>query len=413
MIEKIAHKSEKFFKNFLPDTFVLLLLITILAFALADWKTSLSRVELLEIWSDGFWSNIHTALSLSLSIALIETLFSSKFFRILIYKLSNFPKSNQEAIFMISSLAIFLGWFHWKSALIFSALLVKEVAKKLHSNSIHYHYPLLVASAYMAILTPHLLIKESIFISIALLFFTPILLTQFVPKRFNLTLIDFHIDLRSNLMPINTKEKPVTFAEKLDHSYITNFCVGILILSLLFFKKAEDHFKLNDFNFNFLILGFSLLLHRNPISFFNAFLKSAKGYASLSLQILFYGGILFLFQKSNFMNLISNFILKNTSTKFLTLKIFILEIFNKFFYPIEPNRLIDFNWNDKVQNDLLFSKMILIAKSYAQSLGNLIQPFWCIPLARITQIKCRDIMGFAFTVFIFIFPILAIALWTT
>jgi short-chain fatty acids transporter len=43
-------------------------------------------------------------------------------------------------------------------------------------------------------------------------------------------------------------------------------------------------------------------------------------------------------------------------------------------------------------------------------LGNLFQPFWAIPVLMIMGLKARDIMGYCLAVFLFAFPILAIAL---
>ena len=51
--------------------------------------------------------------------------------------------------------------------------------------------------------------------------------------------------------------------------------------------------------------------------------------------------------------------------------------------------------------------------AYGNMVGNMFQPFWAIPLLSIMGLKARDIMGYCLVVFLFAFPILAIALYAS
>ncbi|MBI3558065.1 MAG: TIGR00366 family protein, partial [Deltaproteobacteria bacterium] len=55
MLEKFGARCERLVRSYMPDPFVLVLLLTMLTFGLAAWVTPTHPHELLSSWNNGFW----------------------------------------------------------------------------------------------------------------------------------------------------------------------------------------------------------------------------------------------------------------------------------------------------------------------------------------------------------------------
>src|SRR5262249_7185363 len=147
-----------------------------------------------------------------------------------------------------------------------------ELAKNLHMRKISIHYPLVGASAYMSMLlwhagttasapllinTPgHFLFKEiglvplsqtiflptNLIVSTVLLITIPLVMAQLLPHRNIRTINEFDVEIAPTA---SSEEKPKTFAEKLEKSYLINALVGAMGFTFLLHYFRNEGLNLN------------------------------------------------------------------------------------------------------------------------------------------------------------------------
>ena len=443
-LESFGEKVERVVRKWMPDPFVLVLLLTLIAFSAALWFTPTSSTNLVVSWNAGFWELLSFAMQMVLIVVTGEAIVESPMIKAGLKKICSFPKSVSSALWFMTFFSMVLGWLHWGLGLVFSSLMARELGKNLERKKIHIHYPLLGAAAYMSMLlwhagttasapllinTPgHFLFKEiglvplsetiflkSNLITCAFLALTvPFLIVQLHPrKKLVRTASDYA--LVDEKVFQTSREKPCSFSEKIENSYLLNALIGILGFAFLipYFQKSGMNLNHNVVNFLFLFLG--ILLHRSPISYAQAISKSLKGTAGIVLQFPFYGGIMGMMKDSGLGHLIAQVFIEHSTSQTLPVMAYLSSVATKFFIPSGGGE-----W--AVEGPVLLQAakelhssigLTTMGIAYGNMVGNLFQPFWAIPLLSIMGLQAKEIMGTCLMIFFYAFPILAFALWAS
>lgn len=441
MLEKIGTRTERFVRSFMPDPFVLALLFTLFAFGLALWVTPTRPHQMLTHWYAGFWELLSFSMQMVLIVATGEAIAETDLIRKLMRRFCSIPKSPEVAIFALSLLSIILGWLHWGFGLVAASLTARELGKTLSARKIDVHYPILGTAAYMSTLLWHagttglapLLINtpghflfdkigqipltETVFLPVNLVacsvlaLIVPILITRLSPKRGIKTIEHFDVDLGRHRITI-TEEKPKTFAEKLEKSYLINAVVGLLGAIFLFQYFAREGLNLNYNIINFLFLMLGILLHKNPVGYAKAVARSVRNASGIVLQFPIYGGIMGIVSGSGLGLEIAGLFSRLADSHTLPLFAYLASVVTKLFVPSGGGE-----WAVEGPVMLEAAKQLgspvgltTMGIAYGNMVGNLFQPFWALPLLGIMGLKARDIMGYGLVLFLFAFPILAIAL---
>lgn len=442
MLEKFGAQCERFVRSFMPDPFVLVLLLTIITLGLAAWFTPSRPHELLSFWNMGFWELLSFSMQMVLIVVTGEAIADSVFIQKILVKVTSIPKSARAGIVLLTFFSTILGWAHWGFGLVMASLAGRQLALSFHRRKITVHYPLIGASAYMSMLlwhagttasapllinTPgHFLFKEiglvplnqTIFLPsnlvacIALALLVPVIMSLLLPQRGVQTVDQFDVNLNPAPRIRTSEEKPKTFAEKLERSYLTNAIVGSIGIVFLLQYFRREGFNLNHNIVNFLFLMIGMLLHRHPMAYAKAISQSVRGTAGIILQFPFYGGIMGIMRESGLGHDIANVFIHFANGHTLPFFAYIASIFTKFFVPSGGGE-----WAVEGPVMLQAAKQLgaplgltTMGIAYGNMVGNLFQPFWAIPLLSIMGLKAKDIMGYCLVVFFFAFPILAIAL---
>ncbi|MBI3544865.1 MAG: short-chain fatty acid transporter [Deltaproteobacteria bacterium] len=444
MLEKLGVTCERIVRSYMPDPFVLVLLLTFATFGLAAWFTPTRPHELLSAWNAGFWELLSFGMQMVLIVVTGEAIAESVLVHRFIKKICKIPRTARSGVFLLTVFSVLLGWLHWGFGLVMASLAGRELAKSLHARKVTLHYPVIGAAAYMSMLlwhagttasapllinTPgHFLFKEigliplsqTIFLTkniiacLALAAVIPFVVMNLLPRRNIRTVDQFDVDLNAGPRPQLSEEKAKTFAEKLERSYLTNFIVGTMgiVLLLQYFRREGLNLNHNVVNFLFLMVG--LLLHRNPIGYARAISQSVRGTSGIILQFPFYGGIMGMMRDSGLGHEIANVFVQFADGRTLPFFAYIASIVTKFFVPSGGGE-----WAVEGPVMLQAAKTLgapvgltTMGIAYGNMVGNMFQPFWAIPLLSIMGLKARDIMGYCLAVFFFAFPILAIALLT-
>src|SRR5579871_618004 len=113
MLEKLGARLERVVRSTMPDPFVLVLLLTILTFAMSAWFTPTHPHELLDSWNKGFWELLSFAMQMVLIVVTGEAIAESSVMQKVLRKFSSIPRSARSGVVLLTLFSIVLGWLHW------------------------------------------------------------------------------------------------------------------------------------------------------------------------------------------------------------------------------------------------------------------------------------------------------------
>jgi short-chain fatty acids transporter len=452
--------AERFVRRYMPDPFVLVLLLTLVALGLGlatmgavpgeAGGTVLGKSSaLIKAWTEGFGNPeiLKFGLQIILIVVTGEAIAASPPARRLLARLTAIPRTATQALLLVTVFALVTGWIHWGFGLVSSALLAREVGRSLATRGVKIHYALLGTGAYTSMLlwhagltasAPLLMNTEKNFVSEVLgLKGAKVPLTETIFAPYNLVacailfvlvpplVVAMHPkdddvvppDLEAIPAPPDDAAgdadgAPSTPAEWLDRTRVLTFLTGTLGLSFLWRYLREHGFDLNHnvVNCTFLMLG--MILHKSPVAYGRAVAQSVRGVSGIVLQFPFYGGILEVMKLTGLSTSIAHVFVASASQRTLPFFTFLASILTKSFVPSGAGE-----WAVEGPVMLQAAKelgvpygKVTMAVAYGNMLGNMYQPFWSLPLLGLMGLRARDIMGFCLILFLVCLPVLGLAL---
>jgi len=431
MLRKISNLFTRIIGEYLPDPFILAILISFLVL-IAGTFNGHSPTEMISFFGKGFFSLNSFTMQMLLVLVTGHILANTKASHTGISYIIQRIETPTAAILVTTLVSIFISWFNWGFGLIAGAVLAKEVAKKVRDVD----YRLLIASAYSGFVVWHGGLSGSIPLTIATdkhfamqsMGVVPIRETLFSPLNlFILATLILGLPLINLLMHpkledrvtfkseeeelLQEEKNPKTFAEKLEHSKwisISVSLVGFFYITIYFLSSG---FKLNLDIVNFSLLFLGILLHLTPIRFLDAAKLAVKGTSGIILQFPFYAGIMGMMVDSGLAKNISNlFVEISNPTTFPLFTFWSAGILN-LFIPSGGGQ-----W--AVQGPIVLAasrelgvsySKIAMAVAWGDAWTNLIQPFWALPALAVAGLGIRDIMGFCLVSLIFSGVVISIA----
>jgi short-chain fatty acids transporter len=415
--------SNRLMQRYMPDPYVLVIMLTFFVVGLALLLTPSTPVQILGFWGDGFWSLLTFSMQMVFIVVTGHVMASSPFFKKLLGNIASVPKSPGQAIILVTLVALVACWINWGFGLIIGALLAKEVAKKVDGVD----YRLLVASAYsgfiiwsgglsssiaLTIATPdhfteHLMgvvpTSETLFsplnliIIFGLLILVPIINRLMLPSKEDAFLIDRSLLEDADAMPAATVEyKDMTPADRLENSKILSLLIGLLGLSFLGYYIVTNGFSINLNIVNFLFLIIGILLHKTPRLFLEAVTNSVKSATGIIIQFPFYAGLMGIVTASGLASVLSDaFITFSNENTFHMFTLWSAGLVN-FFVPSGGGQ-----WAVQAPIMLEAAKDLgvslpktAMAVAWGDAWTNMIQPFYALPALAIAGLKAKDIMGY-------------------
>lgn len=439
MLDSLGQAFESWVRKHMPDPFVLVLLLTLLSFGFAALlhPQAAAVSALPQHWLDGFWKLLSFGMQMVLIVVTGEALVATRPASKLYARISDLPRSPRGALWLLTTFALATGWLHWGFGLIGSALLAKEMARRLEQKRIRVDYPLLGTAAYLSMLLWH----AGTTASAPLLIHTP---GHFLESKIGLIPLSETIFLPSNLiacavlfvlcpliiMRMNPKSArpasayideaptprakaaPSTPAERLDANPWIGRTVALFGFAALATAWRRNGIDLTHNTVNFLLLAIGLFVHGSPVSYARAIADSVRGTSGVILQFPFYGGIMGLMEGSGLGHAIAGQFVAFANGHTLPFFAYLASVSTKLFVPsgggewaIEGPVMLEAAKNLGAPVGLT-----TMGIAYGNMVGNLFQPFWAIPLLSVLGLRARDIMGYCLVLFLFAFPILAAAL---
>ncbi|MDF2696664.1 MAG: Short chain fatty acid transporter, partial [Labilithrix sp.] len=427
--------AERFVRRWMPDPFVLVLLLTLVALVLGYFKVAglalrgSAASNLIMAWTGGFGNAeiLKFGLQIILIVVTGEAIAASPPARRLLARLTNIPKTPAQALLLVTSFALVTGWIHWGFGLVSSALLAREVGRSFAARGVAVHYALLGTGAYTSMLlwhagltasAPLLMNTEKNFVSevlgvsgpaakvplsetilapynliacLVLALVVPLLIVAMHPKEGVVGIDGHEAPALANDEVEAPKAASFTPAEWLDKTRALTFITGALGLSFLVRHFREKGFDLNHnvVNCAFLMLG--LVLHRSPVAYARAISQSVRGVSGIVLQFPFYGGILEVMKHTGLSAAIAHVFVQAASASTLPVFTFLASILTKSFVPSGAGE-----WAVEGPPMLQAAKVlgvpygkVTMAVAYGNMLGNMYQPFWSLPLLGLMGLRAR------------------------
>ena len=417
MLFKLSQPITKLVERYLPDPYVIVLLLTLIVLSLSIILTPFSFEQAVTSWGQGFWALLTFAMQMLMVLVAGFMLASTPVCKSLLDKLAQKANSGSTAIVMVTLVSMFASWINWGFGLVVGALFAKALARHVQVD-----YRVLVASAYSGFIVWHGGLSGSVPLTIAteghfssdsigvittqdtlfahfnlilmavLLIVLPLLNTLLLPPKDQQIIVEKEKleEKKAAVVSINTP------AEKLEQSRLLGILIGTLGSGYMgyYFIALDGGLNLNSVIGLFLFLA--ILLHQTPANLLKSLQEAVSGGAGIIIQFPFYAGIMAIMKDSGLAQQISNVFVSISSADTLPFWSFISAGLVNIFVPSGGGQ-----W--AVQAPIVLPAAIelgaeinrvAMAVAWGDAWTNLIQPFWALPVLAIAGLKAKDIMGF-------------------
>lgn len=431
-----------FMEKYFPDAFVfaLVAVAVVFAFGLALGE---KPATLVIAFGDGFWQLVPFTMQMVLIIVGGFVVASSKPCNRLIVRMAGIPKTARGAVAFVGLFAMLTSLLSWGFSLIFTGLLVRELVRRVDGID----FRAVGASAYLGLgsvwslglsSSPALMMATKSSIPTGLYEISGVIpMTQTIFLWQSITLAAVLIAMSvaiayyscprpehaktAKMMGIAFEEitvdddAPRTPAEKLEHSPALTIFAVVLMLAYLAYQASLKGFfaaiDLNNFNLFFLAIG--LLLHWRPRSFLKAVANSVPATSGVLIQFPFYAGIFGLISKTSIEPTLSELFVRvateHTFPVILSIYSFVLGVFipsgggkwvveAPYVLQAATELKVHLGWTVQVYNA-------------SETLPNLLNPFFMLPLMGILNAKARDLVGFSILQLMFHTPVVIFFCW--
>ncbi|XKH59795.1 TIGR00366 family protein [Halomonas sediminis] len=417
MLKMISKPAVKLVERYLPDPYIFVLLLTLVAAVAAIAVERQTPLAVLRFWGDGFWNLLTFSMQMLLVLITGFMLASSPPIKRILQRIAGKATNAGNAILLVTLVSLAASWINWGFGLVVGALFAKELARLIRVD-----YRLLVASAYSGFVVWHGGLAGSIPLVIATdghftadqigiigtgstifaFFNLAIVVCLFIaiPLVNRMMLPDekdsVYIDPKLLDDQIEVPGRAIRPAEKLENSVPLAWMIGIpgLLFLLDHFLLRGGGLNLNIVNFLFLFLA--LVLHRTPRSLLNSLNEAIKGGAGIVIQFPFYAGIMAIMVQSGLAQSMSEWLISFATETSLPFWSFLSAGIVNLFVPSGGGQ-----W--AVQAPVMLPAAealgadiprIAMAVAWGDAWTNLLQPFWALPVLAIAGLKAKDIMGF-------------------
>ncbi|HUH40761.1 MAG TPA: short-chain fatty acid transporter [Castellaniella sp.] len=418
MFRMITRGSVRLVERYLPDPYIFVLLLTMVAALAAVFGEQRTPMEVVRWWGNGFWGLLTFAMQMLLVLLTGHMLASTPLVKRWLSALARQAKSPGGAILLVTVVSLTASWINWGFGLVVGALFAKELARQVRVD-----YRLLVASAYSGFLVWHgglagsvpltiatpghfaadkigiIPTSETIFsvynlaIVIALFIAVPLINRLMLPSEQESVYVDPELLKEAADDPAQTHDRP---ADRLENSRFIAWLIGVAGLAYMFdyYIVRGAGLNLNVINFSFLFLA--IILHGTPRRLLKSLDEAIKGGAGIVIQFPFYAGIMAIMIDSGLAASLSEWFVSFSTAASLPFWTFMSAGLVNIFVPSGGGQ-----W--AVQSPVVIAAAqalgadiprVAMAVAWGDSWTNMLQPFWALPVLAIAGLKAKDIMGF-------------------
>ncbi len=452
LLARLAARFTAWAQKYIPDAYVFALLATVFVVGAALFKTGDVR-HVVGAWGAGFWELLPFTLQMALVIITGSVVASTRPVYRLISRLASVPKTPRGAVAWVAFFAMASSWFNWGFSLIFSALLAKEVARRLPSAD----YRALCASAFLGLgsiwaqglsgsaalqmatatslppsiraivagpgdavpggivgLTDTIFLWQSLLsVAVELLLVTAVM--YFAAPTGERARNAAAVGVELDASPLDAPE-PLsrgTPGEWLEHKpylsvFFTALAGGYLVLRFVEAPSPVAALNLDTLNLLFLTVG--VALHGTPARLMRAVKEATPGVWGVILQFPLYAALASLIVKTGLSQSIAHFFVSLSTRETYPAVVATYSAVLGVFVPSGGSKwVIEAPYVMQAAHELKVHLGWLVASyDLGEALANLIQPFWMLPVLSVFGLKARDVMGYTALVFVVLAPVVLV-----
>ena len=431
LLGRFTALSVYMFENLMPDPYVFAVLLTfvgaLLAWALAPNATP---ATIASAWYAGIFALFTFAFQMVIMLVAGYALATAPPVHRALAWVASMVETPASAISLTIIVGMVASWLNWGLGLVTAALLAREIAKRVRID-----FGWLVAAAYSGFvisteglsgsialsqathgsalnivekITGHTVpLSQTVFtvfnlVPIAVLFVVlPFAFRFLAPTEANSVYAD------PDRLRAEDQQKPVleaadTFGAKLDHAWILNallaaFGVFAIVMEL---KRTKGTVDLNLVILTLLIGG--LILHWRPAAYIAAVKHAARISGPLILQYPLYGGLMGIITTTGLAAIFSKAFIKYSTAHSLPFFTYLTSLVITLFVPSGGG-----HWAVQgpfaipaAQNLHASMAGTTMAVAMGESVANMLQPFFALPILAIAGIRMRRMMGFMVVTFL-------------
>jgi len=435
---KFARKFNSRVAYFVPHSFLFAILLTFLAYFMGILITYQGPFDMVRFWVSGVWNLLSFSMQMVLLVAAGFSVASAPPSRRIIRRLAGFLSTPRRAVIFLAVFTALCSFFHWGLGIIAGAFLAREMGRRVP----HVDYPLLVAGAFIGMCAgnlgifssdPQVVRKAATFLEKAASLpsqpgtaWNPAALVGFLagvsgvagflglicPQKGESTPPDPLLlerfereDLAEEVSLAAEREfqqkGKLSFGVRLEHSRWPVWLISLMGFSYLVFWFYGKGFNLNLNILILLLFTLALSFHDTPMHFLNSLENSARAAHGIIVQFPFYAGSQGILASSGLAALATGWVFSVATTDTYPALLYLHAVLLNLFAPtsgsvweiqgplaVKAAQTLEINLPRAMQ-----------AFSAGETVGNVIHPFWTIPLMGICGLSVRDIMGYCLIAF--------------
>jgi short-chain fatty acids transporter len=418
------------FERTIPDPFVLAILITAIVAVLCDvFAPHASVAHLVGGWYKGFFDILTFAFQITLILVTGHAFAHAAPVQSVFKALVSVARTPVQAATLTFVLVAIASFCNWGFGLVVSALLAREVAKRMRVD-----FAWIVAAGFsgwvvwasgisssiaLAQSTPGsamnvvqkltgqvLPLNATVFTSfnlvptIVMLIAMPFVLALLKPRDEDAVVLDTekHPDA-----PLREKPKgKLNFARWIEYSWLGSAFIGAAGIAFVVLAQVQ-HVAFSGVNaviFVMFIAG--VILHGYPLAYADAVKNAAKQTGSMMLQYPLYGGIMGMMDSTGLPDVISHFFIAISNAHTLPFWSYVCSLIVTFFIPSGGG-----HW--AVQGPFVVPAAVALhasvpattmAVAMGEQVSNMMQPFWAAPVVAMAGIGVQRVLGFTVMTFL-------------
>jgi short-chain fatty acids transporter len=448
LLARFSQHMVGFAERWFPDAYVFVL-IAVVVIAAGTILHGGSPLAVSRAFGDGFWNLIPFTMQLALAAVGGYVVATAPPASALMRRLAGVPATARGAVVFVGVLSIFLSLLNWSLSLIFSGLLVREIARRkdikldyraagaagylglgcgftlgitssvaqLQANAASIPSSLLPITGVIGFSETILTWQNLVTILIVTALSAAICYLTAPSEALTRTAEDIGVSLDDGRVEPRKSARPGDF---LEFSPVLTILVVALASGWLWqtFQSGNPLITLSGLNtYNFVLLVFGILLHWRPRSLLEAFSKATPSISGLLLQFPFYAGIAHMLTK---VPNGSGLTLSDTVARWFAhvsvnsaVFSFLIGIYSAvlgFFIPSQGGKwVIEAPYIMKAANEIgAHLGWTTMVYNIAETLPNFINPFWMLPLLGVLGLRSKDLIGYTSVQFFVHFPIVMI-----
>ena len=444
VVGNLGENLSRFTQRWIPDSWVVCMILTVVAILLAMLGADASLNETVLAWGGGMWALLELAMQFTIAMIAAHACVSSRPAHRFLDWLASRPDTENpvQAVVLLGAYSMVIAYFNWAASVVASALFVPFIARRNPKADIR----LLVAAAYIGMGTvwhgglsgsaPLILatpgnpileagnidrvlpVTETLFLPFNLIYLAMTFVVALVmlwilhPRKNAWTITEDQLELMMPTMP--EEVEPKTPGARMEAFrgwiFLAALLIGYPLGHSIVTRGFGASWTINSYNAVFLVAA--LLLQGRPSNLVRAFGNGARTASGVILQFPFYAGIFGIINTTGLGSWLGELFVAAATTETFPLIVYLYSGFVNVFVPSGGSKwLIEAPYLLPAAEQLNVSATTtVLAYAYGDSTSNLVQPFWAIPILTVTRMKFGDVLGYTGIIALVLFAVTVVAM---